>query len=76
MITVIVTTVYKQFSCQCISLSTSFKTFRFQDEDSYKQVIFSILQLLAVLRGEPASFWQENMIVVIILLRVLTRMSW
>ena len=39
-------------------------------------MIFSILQLLAVLTGEPASFWQENMTVVIILRRVLTRMSW
>ena len=39
-------------------------------------MIFSILQLLAVPTGEPASFWQENMTVVIILRRVLTRMSW
>ena len=29
MITVIATTVYKQFICQCIALSTSLETFRF-----------------------------------------------
>ena len=28
------------------------------------------------LAGEPASFWLENMIAVVILLRVLARMSW
>ena len=28
------------------------------------------------LAHEPASFWQKNMIAVIILLRVLVRMSW
>ena len=28
------------------------------------------------LAHEPASFWRENMIAVVILLRVLARMSW
>ena len=39
-------------------------------------MIFSTLQLLAVLTGEPASFCQETMTVVIIIRRALTRMLW
>ena len=44
--------------------------FRFWDEDDYDYETFWV-----VLAREPASFWRENVIVVVILLRVLVRMS-
>ena len=44
--------------------------FRFWDEDDYDYEIFWV-----VLAREPASFWRENVIVVVILLRVLVWMS-
>ena len=46
-------------------------TFRFYDEDDYEKKIFSE----AVLTREPASFRRENVIAVVILLRVSARMS-
>ena len=42
---------------------------RSEDEDDYEYGIFSILM------REPASFWRENVIAVVILQRDLARMS-
>lgn len=47
-------------------------SFRFEDKDVYE---YAIVSILSSARAEPASFWQENMIVVVILQRVLARMS-
>ena len=46
------------------------RTLRFSDEDDYEYKIFSILSI----KREPASFWRENVIAVVILQRVLARM--
>ena len=46
------------------------ESFRFWDEDDYDYEIFWV-----VLAREPASFWRENVKVVVILLRVLVSFS-
>ena len=48
------------------------ESFRFSDEDDYEYEIFSIL---INAHAEPASFWRENVIAVVIMLRFLARMS-
>ena len=47
------------------------ETFRFWDEYNHEYEILSILN-----NTEPASFWRENVIAVVIPPRVLARMSW
>ena len=48
------------------------ESFRFWDEDDYECEIFSILSEPA---RESASFWRENVMAVVILLRVSEQMS-
>ena len=47
------------------------ETFRFRDEDDYTSTRFSQYQVL--LTFEPASFWRENVVAILILPRVLAR---
>ena len=49
------------------------ESFTFQDEYDCEYKIFSVLKV--VLAREPGSFWRENVIAVVIVLRVLTRIS-
>ena len=49
------------------------ESFRFCNKDNYD---YEISQYWVVLAREPASFWRENVVAVVILLRVLARMSW
>ena len=49
------------------------ESFTFEHEYDYEYEIFLIVSI--VLAREPASFWRENVVAVVILLRVLARMS-
>ena len=60
-------------TCRTRSLldhALSLESFRFLDEYDYEYEIF-----YEVHAREPASFWQENVVAVVTLLRVLARMS-
>ena len=49
------------------------ESFRFWDEEDYGE--YEIFSILSETAREPAAFWRENVITVVILLRVSEQMS-